>query len=83
MYIDSNFRMAPALFASLFTASFPAMAEAGAGASVIASRTAEADRKWLGLSVSTDFEPSGGFKVYPWGQGTSSDRKRRRRRAAA
>ena len=26
----------------------------------------EADRKWRELSVSTDFEPGGGPKVYPW-----------------
>jgi hypothetical protein len=26
----------------------------------------EADRKWRELSVSTDFEPGGGSRVYPW-----------------
>jgi len=26
----------------------------------------EADRKWRELSLSTDFEAGGGFKVYPW-----------------
>jgi hypothetical protein len=43
MYIGSNFRMAPVLLASLLAASFPAMAVAGAGAGVIASRTAEVE----------------------------------------
>ena len=26
----------------------------------------ESDKKWRELSVSTDFEPDGGAKVYPW-----------------
>jgi pimeloyl-ACP methyl ester carboxylesterase len=43
MNIGSNFRVPAALSAPLFAAAFPAMAEAGAGANVIASRTAEVE----------------------------------------
>jgi pimeloyl-ACP methyl ester carboxylesterase len=43
MNIGSKFRMAVVLFAFLFTARFPAMAEAAAGANIVASRMAEVE----------------------------------------
>jgi hypothetical protein len=43
MNIGSKFRMAVLLFAFLFTARFPAMAEAAADANIIASRVAEVE----------------------------------------
>jgi hypothetical protein len=66
MNIGPNFRIAAALSAPLFAASFPAMAEAGAGANVIVSRTAEVDSPWPSIWFQYAVPRIQGLK-YVWG----------------